>query len=160
MTGQEIQERLDMIVTDLQTTQKGKAVDVGVRGVEGGLKIHTISSDGRGSVDQAQLAEVQTIVDSLKPVADAYETERAPVTAAGEVFRDARAVHQPLIDAYAAARDAMNDAFEADANYQAALTAYNDARNDPEYIAARNNYRDYSVSENYGNLGEARQNYR
>ena len=159
MTGQEIQDRLDAIVEDLQTDYKGQYTQIMMRGDDNTANIFSLSSDGAGNVNAIQLAAIQDFIDNLKPLADTYETEYAPVQAASETFRDARAEHQVLIDAASAARVALADALEADASYQTAKTAYDAAREDAGYVAARTAYRTNNVSENYGNLQEARGKY-
>lgn len=159
MTGQEIQDRLDAIVKDLQTTQKGKGVEIALRDEGGAMSIYGLSSDANGVVNQAQLNNLQSAIDYLKPVADAYETRYAPVKTASETFRIAREVHQPLIDEATNARNALNAALEADQNYQTAKTNYETASQDPQYIAARDQYKLYNTSENFGNLSDARGKY-
>lgn len=159
MTGQEIQERLDAIVEDLQTTEKGKSVEILFRAEDNTTVTKTLSSDINGVVDAAQLASVQNFINTLKPIADKYETEYAPVRVTGEAFRTAREVHQHLIDAATAARNALSDALEADDAYQDAKSDYDQARTDPEYVAARLSYRTFNVPENYGNLSDARGKY-
>ena len=76
-----------------------------------------------------------------------------------ETFRTRRAAHQNLIDAATAARIALQDALAADNDYQAADTALKAAQTDPDYVAARTAYQNNNVSENFGNLSEARGKY-
>lgn len=159
MTGQDIQARLDAIVTDLQTTHKGKSVDILVRAEDNTSAIRTLSSDADGVVNAVQLAAIQDFIDNLKPVADTYEAEFAPVKVASETYRLARAEHQVLIDAAQAARIALQDALTADADYQAADTALKALQADVDYVNARSNYQMFNVSENFGNISDARGKY-
>ncbi len=159
MTGAEIQARLDALVLDLQTNGKGQSITVGLRNEDNVLADFPLSSDIDGVVNAGQLAAIQNAIDAIKPIADDYELEYGPVKDASEAFRTARGVHQALIDAASAARTALNDALEADVDYQAAKTAYDNARLDPDYVAARTAYKTNNVSENYGNLQEAKGKY-
>lgn len=159
MTGQDIQEKLDSIVEDLQTVGRGQTVIASLRGTNNQLREFPLSSDAGGVVDAAQLSNLQKFIDDLKPIADTYVMELAPVSAASEAFNVQRATHQVLIDAASAARVALNDALEADEVYQQLKTALDEARMDAEYIAAREAYRVNNVSENFGNLGDAKGKY-
>ena len=159
MTGQDIQDKLDEIVADLQTNGKGKTVEILLRAEDNTTIALPLSSDGAGVVDNNQLTAVQNFIDSLKPLADTYETELAPVKAASEIFRTAREVHQQLVDEASAARTALTDALDADQDYQDAKTAYDTARQDAGYIAARNSYKTFNISENFGNLSDAKGKY-
>jgi hypothetical protein len=155
MTGQDIQDRFDAIVSDLQDNV-GTQYQVMLRDEDNNPSVLQVSSDGMGVVNAGEVAGLQAFIDNLKPIADAYEAARAPITAAGDAYRAARAVHQNLIDAYSAARTALNNALEGDAAYQNAKDGYDLAREDAAYIAARNAYKLYNVSENYGNLQDAK----
>ena len=159
MTGQDFQDKLDAIVLDLQTAGKGKVVKMAFRGADNDTFDMILSSDVNGVVDAAQLAAIQAQIDNLKPLADALETESAPVKAASEAFTTAREVHRNLIDAATDARVALSAALEADQGYQNAKTTYDTARQDPDYVAARTAYKSQNVSENFGNLSDSRGKY-
>ncbi len=159
MTGQEIQDKLDGIVADLQTVGKGMTVQIGLRGSGNDLTEYPLSSDANGVINDSQLDPLQDAVDVIKPIADTYYAEFAVVKGFSDAFSDARAVHQVLIDAAASARSDLNDALEADAAYQTAKTNLDNARADVDYINARNAYKSENVSENYGNISEAKGKY-
>lgn len=159
MTGQDFQDKLDAIVADLQTTGKGKTVNILMRGTGNASQVFPLSSDIGGVITASELARIQNRIDELKPFADTYETERQPVSDALEVFNTERAGHQVLIDAASAAREALNTALEADADYQTAKTALDNARANANYISAVEAYRVNNVSENFGNLGDAKGKY-
>lgn len=159
MTGQEIQDALDALVLDLQTDGKGKTIQVLLRAEDNTSGIFPISSDVGGVVNAAQLQAIQNFIDNMKPLADAYETAYQPVRVTSEAYRTARGVHQALIDAATAARNALSDALEADDAYQDAKSDYDAARTDPVYVQARSDYRLFNVSENYGNLSDAKGKY-
>lgn len=159
MTGADFQEQLDGVLESLQTPEgRGKEIHVLFRLPTNDSAVYEISSDANGVIDPLRLADLQDFVDGLKPIADTYNDEYAPVVAR-EAFNTARAVHQPLIDAAAAARVALDTALGADPAYQAARTAYNNARLDPDFVSARAAYVDSNVSENYGNLSDAKGAY-
>lgn len=159
MTGQDFQDKLDAIVGDLQTTAKGRECKILVRGEDNDASIFTLSSDSGGVVNAAQLANLQGTLDTFKQIADEYEAQRGLYTPQLDAFKSAREAHQPLIDAAALANKNLRDALEADAAYQTAAAALEAARADPDYIAAVTGYKTYNVSENYGNLSEARGKY-
>lgn len=159
MTGQDFQEKLDAIVTDLQTVGRGQTVTASLRGTNNQLREFPLSSDAGGVVNADQLTNLQKFIDDLKPVADTYVMELAPVSAASEAFNVQRATHQASIDAASAARVALQDELLADPQYQALQTALEEARSDAEYIQAREAYRVNNVSENFGNLGDAKGKY-
>ena len=159
MTGSQIQDALEAIKTDLQTTQKGKTVDIMLRNSDGSSEVFTLSSDGAGTVNAGQLSLIQSFIDGLKPVADSYDAEYQTVKSTGQTFRTKRYAHIGLINAANQARNDLADALEADAEYQTAKTAYDQARVDADYVAARDAYKDGNLSENYGNLKDARGNY-
>lgn len=159
MTGQDFQDKLDAIVLDLQTTGKGQTVKVALRDEGNTTVSFPLSSDVNGVVNAAQLAPIQSFIDGLKPIADAYETQRAPVQAALETFKTEQSGHQALIDATSAARTALSTALEADVGYQAAKAALDGERLAPAYISAVTSYRNFNVSENFGNLSDAKGKY-
>lgn len=159
MTGQDFQDKLDAIVVDLQTKGKGQTVQILLRSADNSSNVFPLSSNQSGVVDIQQLQTVQTFINNMKPTADAYETERAPVSAAYESFKTASAPHQGLADAASLARKAYSDATAADPTFQAAKNALDSIRNDPDYIAAITSYADANVSENFGNLSDAKGKY-
>lgn len=159
MTGQEIQDKLDAIVEDLQGKFKGSSVQIAVRGEDDAMSLLPLSSDVNGVVNQAELDEVQAWVDDWKVYADSYSAAYDPVKTASENFKLARQVHQQLIDDASAARTALSNALEADGDYQAAKNALDNARSDPAYVNARESYQNFNVSENFGNLGDAKGKY-
>lgn len=159
MTGQDFQDKVDALVVDLQTKGKGQLIDVIMRGSDNAPSIATLSSNPQGVVNAAQLAPLQTFVNTLKPIADAYETARVPVDAANEAFKTAQAPHEALMTAATNARKALNDALDGDAGYQTAKTALDAARADAGYISAVEAYKNFNLSENYGNLGDAKGKY-
>jgi hypothetical protein len=159
MTGQDFQDRLDALVVDLQTNGKGQEVRLMFRGEGNVGNVMTLSSDPNGVVDAAQLAAVQAFIDTLKPSADSYTAELAPVSAASEAFRLAQVPHEALTEAARVARVALQDALAGDADYQAAKTALDAARADAGYIAARDSYNAGNVSENFSELTSAKGKY-
>lgn len=159
MTGQEIQDKLDKIVADLQTTNKGFSTEIAFRQANGLLAVLPISADSAGIVDTAQLGAIQNVLNPIKAAADTYDTEYVSVKSASEAFSTARDAHQALIDQAKTARDNLSAALDADADYVNAKTAYDAAREAAAYIAARADYKDVNVSENYNNLSDARGNY-
>lgn len=159
MTGQDIQDRLDAIVEDLQTKGKGQTVQVMFRDGDNHPAVLPLSSDVNGVVDAAQLNDIQLFINDLKTFADDYEQRRAPVLVANEAYNTAREPHQALIDAASLARKNLSDALTADAQYQAAKTALETARQNADYITASNFYKTMHVSENYAELQSAKGNY-
>ncbi len=159
MTGQDFQDKLDAIVADLQTVGKGKTINLMFRGLENSPEIFPLSSDVNGVVNAAQLAAIQTFVSDLKPIADTYTTEYAPVTTASEAFKTAQTPHDALTEAARVARVALSDALAADVPYQTAKTTLDTARSDAGYIAARDNYQANNVSENFSELSNAKGKY-
>lgn len=159
MTGTEFQGRLDALVLDLQTAGKGKTVNIMFRDSNNDSDVRPLSSDVGGVVNAAELALVQNFIDDLKVAADNYTTELAPVQAARETFNTERAGHQVEIDAATDARSALNASLLADAGYQAAKTALDDAMVVQTYIDARFDYEESNVSENYGALADAKGEY-
>lgn len=159
MTGQDIQDRLDTIVADLQTKGKGQSVNIMFRNPNNSPNILPLSSDAQGVVDAAQLAAIQAVVDGLIEPADDLTTYSAPVSAAGEAFKTASQPHEPLRVAAQDANAALKTALENDANYQAAKTALDTARSNQDYIDAQTSYKNLNVSENFAALGQARGEY-
>lgn len=159
MTGQQIQEALDALVVDLQTRGKGQTIQMAIRDEDNNLSVQSLSSDAGGAVNAAQLATLQSFVDGFAPVADAYETARAPIAGLNETFKTAQAPHEPLMTAAANARKALNDALEADAVYQAAKTALETARANPVYVAAVSAYDNSNVVEFVQALRSAKGEY-
>jgi hypothetical protein len=158
MTGQDIQARLDAIVEDLQTFGKGQTTNIVLRGANNATTIYPLSSDA-GVVNAAQLAAIQAVVDTMKPIADSYEAGFAPVSVASTALSQAKVPHQNLFQAYGAARTALNTALEADNAYQAAKDSLESAQQNAAYIAARTAYKANNVSENFGNLQDAKGKY-
>lgn len=159
MTGQDFQDRLDAIVTDLQTSGKGQEVAILFRGSDNQPSVLSLQSDPSGVVDPVALTGIQNYINPLKTIADAYETERAPVMEALEDFNAARFVHQTLIDAASAARLALSNALEADVDYQAAKSILDAARVDVDYVAAKTAYEFNNTSENFAELSQAKGSY-
>lgn len=159
MTGQDIQTRLDAIVTDLQTTQRGKSTQIAFRDSADALSIFPLSSDINGVVDAAQLAAIDNFLTNVKTFANDYEAAYTPVRTASTELSTARQPHQANLDAATSARQTANTALAEDATYQTALANYEAARNDAAFLNARNGYQNWNVSENYNNLQDARGNY-
>jgi hypothetical protein len=160
MVGQDFQDRLDAIVTDLESASgTGKTVQVMFRDNNNQPLVMPLSSDVNGVVDATQLANLQMAVDGFKPVADAYDLESGDITTANDAFKIAQAVHQVLIDDAKTSRDALSAALEADLDYQAAKDAVDVARNDAAYVAARTSYIALNISENYLELQKAKGSY-
>ena len=61
MTGQEIQDRLDAIVVDLQT--KGKVQTFFFRDSDNVPNVLPLSSTAQGVVNAGQLADIQAVVE-------------------------------------------------------------------------------------------------
>lgn len=159
MTGQDFQDKLDALVADMQTNGKGQTAQLLLRDSDNVASTFSISCESDGEVSAANVAAVQSFINPLKTIADTYESERAPVTTALEAFKTAQAPHQALMDAATAARIALQTALESDSDYQTAKTALDNARADAGYIAAVEAYRVNNVSENFGNLGDAKGKY-
>lgn len=159
MRGQDLQDRVDALVTDLQTKGKGQTINVLFRNPNNSPNILPLSSDVNGVVDAAQLAAIQAFIDPLKGFADSADTFSQPVTAASEAFRTARAAHEPLIVAAQAANAALKTALDADPAYQAAKTALENARLDQDYVESQEFYSSNNVSENYAALAQAKGEY-
>ena len=159
MTGQDVQDRLDALVVDLQTKGKGQTVQIMFRNPDNSPNVLPLSSNAQGVVDAAQLAAVQAFIDGLKPIATEYETRYEPVRLALEDVNTAKEPHQPLFDAAKVARKALADALTADANYQGAIATLEAERNGVEYIAAKMAFENSNVSENYSALSEAKGEY-
>ena len=159
MTGLQIQERLDAIVNDLQTTQKGNGTHIMIRDNRNVPQIFTLTANEVGTVNAAQLALIQAYVDDMKSYADEYEFYNAPVQTALEAFNTAQAPHEALIEAARVARVALQTALDADADYQSAKTALETARANADYISATTNYKTENISENFAELANARRGY-
>lgn len=159
MTGQDIQDRLDALVADLQTKGKGQTVNVMFRNPNNSPNILPLSSDANGVVDAGQLAAIQAVVDGLIQPADDLTTFSAPVMQASEAFKTASQPHEPLRVAAQDANAALKTALENDANYQAARAALDTARANQDYIDAQTSYKNLNVSENFAALGQARGEY-
>jgi len=158
MTGANFQTKLDGIIEDLQTDFPNHSVQIPLRGSNNAITVYPLSSVG-GVVNAGQLATLQAAVDALKPMADTYTSERAPVVTALESFNTEKARFTTEANAVSTARTTLESALEADAPYQSAKTAIDTARADAGYIAANTAYVSNNVSENFGNLGDARGNY-
>jgi len=159
MTGQDIQDRLDAVVADLQTKGKGQTVNIMFRNPNNSPNILPLSSDAQGVANAGQLAAVQAFIDGLIEPADDLTTFSAPVTAASEAFKTASQPHEPLRVAAQDANAALKTALENDANYQAAKTALDTARANQDYIDAQTSYKNLNVSENFAALGQTRGEY-
>lgn len=159
MTGQDIQDRLDAIVADLQTKGKGQIVNIMFRNPNKSPNILPLSSDAQGVVNAAQLAAVQAFVDGLIEPADDLTTFSMPVSTASEAFKTASQPHEPLRVAAQDANAALKTALENDQNYQAAKTVLETARANQDYIDAQTSYKNLNVSENFSALGQAKSEY-
>lgn len=159
MTGQDFQDLLDKIVEDLQTDGKGKSITIAFRNPDNSLNPLPLSSDVNGVVNAGQLQAVQDFIDTLKPLADTYSAEFETVKVASSQLSAARMPHVQLFEDARDARIALADALEADANYQAKKAAYEAARNDANYVSARSDYKGNNISENFGNLSDAKGKY-
>ena len=159
MTGQDIQDKLDSLVADLQKNGKGLAAYVAVRDVDGTAYVLPLSCDANGVINNAELAQIQGYVNNAKPKADAYNAVQVPLKTASDAFKTASAPHQTLMDDAKTSRDALSAALEADGAYQTAKTDLDTARTDAAYVAARDDYARYNVSEIFGNLSDAKGKY-
>lgn len=159
MSGQEFQDKIDAIVEDLQTRGRGQSVNIVLRNADNAPVVFTVSSNSTGVVDGTQLRNLEDFVSILMPLADGYEAARIPVEAALGTFKTAQIPHTALVTAATAARATLNTALEADATYQTAKTALTNARNLPAYISAVAQYKENNLSENFGNLGDAKGKY-
>lgn len=158
MRGQDFQDKLDALVADM-TGKPGIQTTIFFRFPGNSPNGYSLATDANGVVDAAQLAAIQAVVNDMKPIADAFDTESVPVKTASEAFKTAQAPHEPLIEAARVARVALNDALTADVDYQTAKTALDNARADVDYVAAADAYRNNNISENFGNLGDAKGKY-
>lgn len=159
MTGQEIQDRVDALVVDLQTAGKGQTINIAIRNDDNSIEVLPLSSTAGGVVNAGQLATLQGFVDGLKAAADEYTGQYAPVQTALDNFNARRATHQALIDAASAARTALNDALTADVTYQNLKGVLDDARAEQDFINARTVYENLNCSENYAALQSAKGEY-
>lgn len=161
MTGQDFQDKLAAIVADLQTRGKGQTVTIAFRNQNNTITNFSLSSDINGVVSAAQMSAVSDYIadNQLAAAADMLNDVSAPVDAAREAFKIAQAPHQALITAATAARGALQTALDADPVYRSAKTALDAAQNNPDYTTARENYRVGNISENFGNLSDAKGKY-
>lgn len=159
MTTQEIQDRVDAIVTDLQTKGKGQTVNIMFRNQNNTPNVLPLSSDAQGVVNAAQLAAVQGFVDGFASIADDLNAASAPVTTASEALKLASQPHEALRAAAQTANAALRDALTNDPAYQAAKTALENARLDPDYVSFSDTYDLLNISENYAALGQAKGEY-
>lgn len=159
MTAQDVQTRLDTIVSDLQNKAKGKTTNIMFRDANNLPAIKPLSSDANGVVDAAQLADVQAFVDTLKTALTNYNTASAPVEAATETFKTERTRNLPTIEAARVAAENLKTTLEADAAYTAAKTQVETARSEPGYVSATEVYRNGNISENIAELTQARGAY-
>ena len=158
MTGQDFQDKLDALVADM-TGKPNIGTEVALRAEDNTLAVRPLSTDANGVVNAAQLQTIQTQINGLKVIADDYEAARAPVTATSQAFKTAQTPHENLIEAARVARVALNDALTADADYQTAKTALDNAKADPAYVNSSTLYATENVSENFGNLSDAKGKY-
>ncbi len=159
MTGQDFTDTIDALVVDLQTKGKGQTVNIALRGADNITNDFRLSSDVNGIVNDGELKTLRSAILDASVAADGYSVAIVPVQMASEAFKLAAAPFMPLADAASLARKNYNDAILADAPYQAAKTALDAARNDPAYVASLTAYRNLNVSENFGNLGDAKGKY-
>jgi len=159
MTGTDIQQRFEALITDLQTVGKGLGIIIVFRNSNNAALEFPLSSDNTGVIDDAERENLQSFIDDMKPIADEYTAELVPVTAASEAFKTAQTPHEAVIEAARVARVAMQDALAADANYQAAKTTLDLARVESVFVAARDAYNANNVSENYAELASAKGKY-
>lgn len=159
MTSQEFEDKLNAIVSDLQTVGKGKTINIMFRNQDGTPNILPLSSDVNGVVNGVQLAAIQNFIVDLGDSADGYNTEYAPVQAALDAFKTASDPHEALTEAARVARVALQTALTADPAYQAAKLALDNARIVATFIAARGDYQARNVSENFSELSNAKGKY-
>ena len=159
MIGQDIQDRVDALVVDLQTKGKGQTINILFRNPNNSPNVMPLSSDAQGVVNAGQLAAVQAFINPLKGYADNADAFSQPVAAASEAFKTARGAHEPLIVAAQTANAALKTALDADAVYQAARTALDNARLDQDYVESQEFYDSNNVSENYAALAQAKGEY-
>lgn len=159
MTGQDFQDKLDALVVDLQTKGKGQTVNIMFRDNTNSPSIFPLSSTAQGVVNAGQLAAIQAVINDLKPMADDYTVNYAPVQTALDNFKTAQAPHEALITAASTARATLQTALDGDNAYQTAKTALDAARADADYISASAAYKSENVSENYSELSNAKGKY-
>ncbi|MDB5478808.1 MAG: hypothetical protein JWM96_1303, partial [Alphaproteobacteria bacterium] len=130
MTAQDIQDRINALVEDLQTKGKGQTINIMLRNPDNSPNVLPLSSDANGVVNQAQLDALIAFFDDggLFVAADNLTVNSAPVTAASEAFKLASQPHEPLRIAAQEANAALKAALDADPGYQAAKTALDNAR--------------------------------
>lgn len=159
MTAQEVRDRLDALVSDLQTKGRGQTVNVMFRKPDNTPNILPLSSNAQGVVNAAQLTAISAVVDDLAIVAEDLDTFSAPVTAANEALRVAGVTYEPLRAAAQTASANLRTALLADPTYQAAKTAADNARKDADYLGAVELYRLNNASENIAALTQAKGEY-
>lgn len=161
MTGQDFQDKLNAIVLDLQTAGKGQTVNIAMRGLNGAVSVFPLSSSVGGVVSQAQLAAINGFLadNSILDAANSYADARPIIDAPLAAFKAALQPHTALSEAATLARKNFNDALAADASYQAAKTTLDNARTDADYISSVAAYKESYVSENFGNLSDAKGKY-
>ena len=159
MTGQDFQDKLDAIVADLQTNGKNQTVNIMFRNDANAPTVFPLSSDASGVVNAAQLDAIESFLSDILPIADSYAATYAPVQTASEAFRLAQTPHEALIEAARLARATLNDALANDPAYQAARAGLDNARKDPAYVTASEQYRGWNVSENFSELTSAKGKY-
>lgn len=159
MTGQDFQDKLNEITTDLATDAKGRTVQIMFRNPDNTANVMSLSSSANGTIDADQLNPIQAVVDGLKVAADAYETNIQPVKTASAAFTAARVPHEAKSDAATAARVSLAADLDADANYQTAKANYDSARSAVSYVNARSEYSNLNLSENFSELTQAKGSY-
>ncbi len=159
MTGQDFQLKLDAIVRDLQTVGKGRTVTITLRAPDNSVTNLPLSSTAEGMVSRGELTAIKNFIAPLKESADSFFSASAPVAAASEAFRTAGVPFTALADAATLARKSLSDAQFADPVYQAAKSALENARLEPNYLDAKYAYESQNTVENFGNLGDAKGKY-
>lgn len=161
MTGQDILDRVDALVVDLQTRGKGQTVNVVFRSANNETDIYTLSSNAAGVINAQQLRILQDAIATanLVSIADDYTASLVPIQQAADNLRTAEMPHESLALRATQARKALSDAYFNDPAYQTAKMELETARLNPDYIAARTAYDNQNVSENYAALGNAKGEY-
>jgi len=158
MTGQSIQDKLNLIISDLHTDFAGQGVNLMFRDVTNTPVVFVITANEIGEVNAAQVAAVQAFVDNLVNAADDLELFSIPIRAAQIAFNAAQLPHSALIESARLARVALQTALDGDANYQQAKGDLDDAKT-VEYEQALVDYKNNNVPENAAELSNARGNY-
>lgn len=159
MTGQDIQDRLDALVVDLQTVGKGQTINILMRDSNNAPSIFPLSSTAAGIVNGAQLSAIQAFINPLKVIANDNVAATTPVSTASESFKTASAPHESLRTSAQTATAALKTALDGDAAYQSAKTALESARLDAAYVSSTQSYRQNNVSENFAELQNAKGAY-